>query len=149
MRAGVLLSCSVIALAFVFASCKRSTSAPYEAGMAPIEPVPGAPCGSANERLCSREGTLLLVCDGDAGLFKTIRRCGGPGACSEDGGTVICDDRIAAVGDACESGTPTFACTLSADAILKCLGQRYAFYEQCKAPKVCAIHGDQIECGAP
>jgi len=75
---------------------------------------PGSPCTPAtgdDNYACTRDGKARLRCT--AGKYELASPCKGPARCDVTSGRVVCDDRIADLGDRCVMlpGNDNYACS--------------------------------------
>jgi hypothetical protein len=71
--------------------------------------------------------------------------CQGAQGCTSQGNTSLCDNSIAAAGDACDEDGD-FACSADKKAALSCKESHFAVEETCKGARACALKTDGLYC---
>ena len=108
--------------------------------MTACKPKPGDSC--AQGRMACIDATTGIFC-GQDGKFATMSCNGG---CSVSGGTLTCNNDLAAAKDGCAL-VGDAACTKDNHAALQCgADNKFAVVETCKGARGCSISGDRIDC---
>jgi hypothetical protein len=101
-----------------------------------------AECAHGGAYACSADRASVLACN--AGRWSIASTCRGEGGCSvDDGGKVACDDRVALVGDPCDT-EGQLACSVDGKTELVCAANVFAKKRECR--KSCAATEETVVC---
>jgi hypothetical protein len=106
--------------------------------------APGDACTKENEGngSCTEDGKALLLCKNEK--MVVAAQCGGRHGCRQRGTELVCDETVAALGDACDSSEyeGKFACTPDQKTRLVCKSGKMIKDRDCK----CSVLIDQVNC---
>ena len=104
------------------------------------KPKAGDAC-QQGQGVCA-DKTSMMACV--KGVYVAMP-CHGAQACTLQGNTSVCDNSIAAVGDACDE-EGDFACAADKKAALSCKDNHFALEETCKGARACVLKTDGLYC---
>jgi len=104
---------------------------------------PGDACSTDDEGAALCAGTdQMIACR--AGKYQHVP-CRGPKGCANEGGFALCDQAIAAVGDACKDENKK-ACAVEGKSVLLCRDHKMDLLLSCRGPRGCSAAGGKLDC---
>ncbi len=103
----------------------------------------GDACSHAEEGVAACGGADAMIACHD-GKFVTVA-CRGPNGCTNDGGRALCDQSVAAAGDACKD-PDSKACASDKQQVLSCKEQSMQPLYACRGPSGCNSSAKKLSC---